>query len=240
MKDKELTRLIHAFTLGDGGLRKWKGVRNAGYNMKQLAVHEDYVNFQKSIFESFVGTKVLFQEEKVTSDGVTHQAHFCLWTKSHPKLTTLYDRIYFDGRKSVSTHDLLLLDWQATAIWYMDDGYRIKSDNKYHKGNVFLCTDNYTHAEVILLQKALYENLHIPFNIRRRGYKKDGTITYRLVANKENADAFCEGVSKYIFPSFEYKLYSERLTPEKGDDIVCTSVEADEVSRNDLSLALPE
>lgn len=207
---KELVKLIHACVLGDGSLRKWLGVKNAGYGFAQIATHRDYVNWQVELFSSFVGTKCVYYEANTTKDGVNHQANYKLWTKSHPLLSTLYDRIYFDGRKSVSTHDLLLLDWQSAAIWFMDDGYRLKSADTKQRGNVFLCTDNYTHAEVILLQKALYERLNIAFNIRRRGYKKDGTIIYRLVALKDNAARFIDNVAPFVFSSFEYKLSSER------------------------------
>lgn len=69
-----------------------------------------------------------------------------------------------------------------------------------------MCTDHYNHAEVILLQKVLYEKLSIPFNIRRRGEKKDGSQSYRLVATKDNAKKFIEKISKFVFNSFEYKI----------------------------------
>lgn len=210
MNNKELTRLISAMVLGDGSLRKWQGVKNAGYGFGQIAIHKDYVDFQYDVFSSFVGTKIVLQDGRTDKDGTNHQPHYTLWTKSHPKLTVLYDRIYFDGRKSVSTHDLLLFDWQSAAIFFMDDGYRLKSEDTSQRGNVFLCTDNYNHAEIILLQKAIYERIGIPFNIRKRGYKKDGTQIYRLVATRDNAERFIEGVSPFILPSFEYKLSSER------------------------------
>ncbi len=203
--NKELTRLIHASVLGDGYLRKWAGVKYAGYGLSQIATHKEYVEWIANRVETLTKVSVVLYPEK---EG--HQAAYKLWTNQVPALTPLYDRIYFDGRKSVSTHDLLLLDWQSAAIWFMDDGYRLKSEDTTQRGNVFLCTDNYTHAEVILLQKAIYAQLSIAFNIRKRGTKKDGTQIYRLVATKDNAERFITGVSKFVFPSFEYKLSSER------------------------------
>jgi len=205
MNRVELTRLVSAMVLGDGSLRKWQGVKNAGYGFSQVAIHKDYVDWQMSILEEVTNTKVAYYE---AIDG--HQAAYKLWTRSHPFYTTLYERTYFDGRKSVSTHDLELFNWQSAAIWFMDDGYRLKTKDINQRGNVFFSTDNYTHAEVILLQKVIYNKLDIPFNIRRRGYKKDGTIIYRLVATKTNAERFIEGITPFILPSFEYKLSSER------------------------------
>jgi hypothetical protein len=205
MNKQELTRLISAMVLGDGSLRKWRGVKNAGYSFAQIAIHKDYVDYQANILECIMKPTVTYYDAVVG-----HQAHYSLWTKSHPFFTTLYDRTYFDGRKSISTHDLELFNWQSATIWMMDDGYRLKAEDQNQRGNVFLCTDNYTHAEVILLQKVLYNKLNIAFNIRRRGYKRDGTIIYRLVATKDNAERFVEGITPYILPSFEYKLSSER------------------------------
>lgn len=205
INNKELTRLISAMVIGDGSLRKWQGVKNAGYSLSQIAAHKDYIDWQIDILSNITKPSIAYYD---AVEG--HQASYKLWTKSHPFFTTLYERIYFDGRKSVSTHDLELFDWQSAAIWFMDDGYRLKSKDINQRGNVFYSTDNFTHAEVILLQKALYNKLNIPFNIRRRGYKKDGTIIYRLVATKDNAEKFVEGISPFILPSFEYKLSSER------------------------------
>jgi LAGLIDADG DNA endonuclease family len=209
MNKQELTRLLSAMVLGDGSLRRWRGVEHAAYGFSQIDTHKDYVEWQASILSEL--TKVnIYHYEPSTKDGISRQGYYKLESRSHPFYTTLYERMYFDNRKTVSTHDLLLFDWQSAAIWFMDDGYRLKSEDVTQRGHVFLSTDNYNHAEVILLQKAIYEKLKIPFNIRRRGYKKDGTILYRLVTTKTNADRFIEGVSPFIFPSFEYKLSSER------------------------------
>jgi hypothetical protein len=207
---KELTRLISAFLLGDGCLRTWRGVKNAAYSFGQILIHDDYITFQESILSELTRVKRYVSAANTDNNGVNHQPTVKLSTLSHPFYTTMRERFYFDGRKTVSTHDLLLFDWQSAAIWFMDDGYRLKSEDTTQRGNVFLCTDNYTHAEVILLQKAIYEKLSIAFNIRKRGFKKDGTQIYRLVATKDNAAKFIEGVTPFVFPSFEYKLSSER------------------------------
>jgi hypothetical protein len=88
----------------------------------------------------------------------------------------------------------------------MDDGYILKSEDKAQCGNVFLCTDTYTYSEVFFLQKFIYEKTKIPFNIRKRGFKKDGSQIYRLVATKDNAKRFLELIYPHSFKSFEYKF----------------------------------
>ena len=206
MNKKELTKLVASMVIGDGSLRIWTGVKNAGYSFSQIKEHSDYIEWQKDILENICKTTVRCYEAYTDKNGVNHKEYCKLETLSHPFFTTIRNRMYFDGRKTVSLHDLNLFDAQSAAIWYMDDGYILKSENINQRNNVFLCTDHYTNAEVIILQKVLYEKLNIPFNIRKRGTKKDGSQIYRLVATKENAKKFINIITPYVFESFQYKI----------------------------------
>lgn len=233
MNQKELTKLVSAFMLGDGCLRVWNNRPNlnAAYYFSQVDKHEEYVKWQKSVIENITSTTLRHYpaEER---NGINRQGHFKLESKPHPFLQTLRERWYHDGRKTVSSHDLKLMDWQMIALWYMDDGYILNSENKYHDGDVYLCTDCFSEAEVILLQKAVYSSVGVAMNVRQRGRKKDGTRIYRLMANKAQAIKFLDGVRPYIFESFKYKIRTESPAVA-GDDIVCSVQECAEVSRND-------
>ena len=209
----ERIKLVSAMVLGDGSLRTWKSCYNYAYSFGQIAVHKDYVDWQADVLDGLSKVNIRYYDKRVSKDGVNHQAHYKLETGVHPFYTLLHSRIYNGRIKSISLHDLKLFDWQSAAIWYMDDGYRLKSQFQTHDGNVFLCTDNYSHAEVIMLQKVLYEKLKIPFNISPKGKSKNGTKMFRLKARKDNALRFIEGVEPYILPSFRYKLYSKQDTP---------------------------
>lgn len=233
MNQKELTKLVSAFMLGDGCLRVWKDRPKlpAGYNLSQVDVHEDYVKWQQSVLEEVTSTTLHHYEASVR-DGVSRQGHFKLATKGHPFFQTLRDRWYHDGRKTISLHDLKLMDWQMMAIWYMDDGYILNSDNKYHDGHVYLSTDCFTEAEVVMLQKIIYSSLGVAMDIRQRGRKKDGTRIYRLTAKNAQAEKFLDGVRPYIFESFNYKIRTGNPA-EAGGDIVCSSQECEEAGGND-------
>jgi hypothetical protein len=221
--------------LGDGGLRIWKNRPNlpAGYSLSQIDKHEEYVKWQQSILENITGTTLHHYPPSV-KDGVNRQGYFKLATKGHPFFQTLRDRWYHTGRKTISLHDLSLMDWQMMAIWYMDDGYILKSDNKYHDGHVYLCTDNFTEAEVVMLQKIIYSSLGVAMDIRQRGRKKDGTRIYRLTAKNAQARKFLDGVTPFIFESFKYKVRTGNPFIE-GDDIVCSAQECAEAARNEQS-----
>lgn len=222
MNKKELTKLVSAFMLGDGCLRVWSNRPNlpAGYSLSQVDKHEEYVKWQQSILENITSTTLSHYQPEI-KDGVSRQGYYKLATKSHPFFQTLRDRWYHNGRKTISLHDLKLMDWEMMAIWYMDDGYILNTENKYHNGHVYLCTDNYTEAEVVMLQKVIYDALGVAMSIRQRGRKKDGTRIYRLTAKNIQAEKFIEGVRPYIFKSFEYKVRTENPLP-KGDEIVCS------------------
>ena len=209
----EQLKLISAMVLGDGCLRTWKNCRNYAYSFGQIATHKDYVDWQANVLDGLSRITIRYYDARVDKSGVNHQPHYKLETGVHPTYTLLHSRWYHDKRKTVSLHDLKLFDWQCAAIWYMDDGYRLKSDFNNHNGNVFLCTDSFSHAEVIMLQKVIYEKLGVPFDVSPRGKSKAGTKMYRLKARKDNARRFIDGVTPYILPSFEYKLYSKRDAP---------------------------
>lgn len=233
MNKKELTKLISAFMLGDGCLRIWNNRPNlpAAYYLSQVDKHEKYVKWQQSVIEEITSTTLRHYPPAVT-DGVNRQGYYRLESKSHPMLQTIRERWYHDGRKTISLHDLKLMDWQMMAIWYMDDGYILNSENKYHNNCVYLCTDCFTEAEVVFLQKIIYSTLGVAMNIRQRGRKKDGTRIFRLMANKEQALKFLDGVRPHIFKSFEYKVRTENPSKE-GGDIVCSTQECVESARDE-------
>ena len=219
--------------LVDGCLRIWnqRPNLNAAYSLSQIADHEDYVNYQKEILEEITSVS-LKKYDAFVKDGVSKKSFYKLETKPHPFFQTLRERWYHNGKKTISLHDLKQFDFEMLAIWYMDDGYILRTENKYHKGNIYLCTDNYTEAEVVLLQKIIYNNTSVAMDIRKRGKKKDGTQIYRLIARNEQASKFIEGVKHYIQPSFKYKLHTEN-SEKSDDDIVCSLQECKEVDRND-------
>lgn len=233
MDNKELTKLVSSFLLGDGHLRKWANRPNlpAAYGLSQVDKHKGYVEWQRSVLSNITSSNLLWYPPSV-KDGVSRQGVYKLETKSHPFFETLRERWYHDGKKTVSLHDIRQMDWQMLAIWYMDDGYIINSPHKSHDGNVFLCTDCFSEAEVVLLQKAVYDGTGVAMDIRQRGKKTDGTRIYRLCAKNRQAEDFRNGVKPHMFESFFYKLRTEGPSTE-GDDIVCTSQECEESGGND-------
>ena len=78
-----------------------------------------------------------------------------------------------------------------------------------------------------VLKKFLKEKFNLEFNLQRE-VKKSGSVLYKLMAKADNIPMFLEGISKFIVPSFEYKLdyKHEKVSPngissnKEDEDIV--------------------
>lgn len=205
----ETTNLIASFVIGDGSLPK--NAKEARYSCKQIATHEDYVLWQAEILERITPVNVSYKDGYVDKNGVNHKPTISVETRSHPFFSTLRERNYFQGRKTVSIHDVKNFDLQSLAIWYMDDGYILRSKFPEHLGNVFLCTDNFSHAEVLMLQKIVYSKFGFPFSLIKRG------DAYRLQLKSKFAQPFLDGIAPFVFPSFQYKLHTEGSLAQARD-----------------------
>ena len=230
METKDFTKKIWAFTLGDGGLsptntfnpvkvRKLQNPwfdrkKNSLYYLKQIEEHKDYIDFQANFLEQLTSVTITNQPAYVDKRGYLCKGQYTLRTKTHPKYTTMRNRIYLNNYKCISEHDLHLLDWECMAYFYMDDGWleiqeRLTTET-YVRASI--ASHNYTYGDQLMLKQAIKEKLGIEFNIRKH-LQKSGEYKYFLQAKKDHAKRFLDGISTYILPSFEYKLFSERVAP---------------------------
>lgn len=236
METKDFTKKIWAFTLGDGGLsttksynlveerkheRSWYNrEKNSHYYLKQREDHKDYIDWQANYLEQLTSVRVQYNEPYVDKRGYAIKGQYELHTKTHPIYTTLRNRIYLNGVKCVSEHDLHLLDWECMAIFYMDDGWidvQHFSTGPYIR--LAIASHNYTYGDQLMLKEAIKEKLGIEFNIQKH-LQKSGEYKFYLKTKKDHAKRFLDGIAKFIVPSYEYKLFSAQVAPEKGDDIV--------------------
>lgn len=203
---KILTKYIAAFLLGDGCVHIPYRHTNAAYALGQIKIHEDYVMWQADILSNLTSVNIHYKPAYIQSQGAQAKESLYLHTGVLPFFTTIRERFYIQGRKTISPHDLKLFDWETAAIWYMDDGYIEVQDRltKEKYVRVRICTDCFSYGDVVLLQKVIYEKLGIAFSIRRRKLKS--SYGYRLEARTDNAKRFLDGVSKYTHPSFQYKI----------------------------------
>ena len=237
METKDFTKKIWAFTLGDGGLsstqsyylvderkheRSWYNrEKNSHYYLKQREDHLDYIEWQANYLEQLTSIRISHNDAYIDKRGFNIKGQYELHTKTHPIYTTMRNRIYLNNTKCISEHDLHLLDWECMAIFYMDDGWLETQERQTTETyvRIGIASHNFTYGDQLMLKAAIKEKLGIEFNIRKH-LQKSGEYKYFLSAKKEHARRFLDGISRFILPSYEYKLFSEQVAPAMGGDIV--------------------
>lgn len=233
MERKELTKYFVSFVMGDGGLSnlvnhnkfgKSTGQetekRNSKYYLKQIAIHKDYIDWQANLVEELTKCTITLAPAYTDNRGYACQAQYNLSSRCHPFFTELRKRLYNGNKKVLDPHYLKLLDWESFATMYMDNGW-IENKQTETKGiwtRVSIATMAYSYADNKMLRDYMAENFNLHFDVDHKT-SRNGTIHYYLRNTKDRALYFLDNISKYVLPSYYYKL-STRLAPEKGDDIV--------------------
>lgn len=231
MDNKQITKLLSFFIMGDGGVYRHNENSNAYFVMNMRTENIDYINWVEQILNEFVGTRKVDRKDYNT-DGCIRQPQTRLESKAHPKLTKLHDRIYTDKYKGLDPHALKMLDWEAMAILYMCDGCLHEEKPNPKKGlvnsswNLTLNMKRLSYGDQLLLKKAVKDKLGVEFNINRHGKY------YFLRLRTKDVVMFCEGVKPYMKKSFAYKIRVIDPSTE-GGDIVCSAQQCAEVGRND-------
>ena len=103
--------------------------------------------------------------------------------------------------------NLKLMDWEMLATIYMDNGW-IETKQTQTKGvwtRVSIATMAYSYADNKMLRDFIFENFGISFDVNFKT-ARSGEIHYYLRNTKDNAKRFLDGVSKYVVPSYQYKI----------------------------------
>lgn len=238
MDNKQLTKLISYFAMGDGGLYRVKNsggyLLNAKFIMNMKEENSDYIYWVRDTLENITSVKV-YNRKDYNTDGCNRKPQLRIESRCHPFFTAIHNRIYTpDGHRGLDMHTLKLLDWEAISILFMSDGstyrdFRQENGMKKPSFNVSLNLVRLSEAEQFVLKKAIKEKLDVEFNVTRKG-----TQGFYLRLRTKDVDKFMEGIEPYMKSSFLYKVV--RTTDPKealGGDIVCSTQECVEVGRND-------
>lgn len=216
MDNKQLTKLLSYFIMGDGGVYISNNTTNAKFVMNMKKENKDYIDWVDSILSTFVGTKQ-YERKDYNTDGCVRKEQIRLESSSHPKLTTLRERIYIDSYKGIDPHSLKLLDWEAMAILFMCDGSLVEDKPGGKKRlvnsswNLTLNMKRLSYGDQLLLKKAIKEILDVEFNINRQNQY------YYLRLRSKDVEKFCRGVEPYMKDSFKYKIRMINSVKTDGD-----------------------
>lgn len=207
---KELVKLCSYIIMGDGGVYKsGKGNTNFRFSMNMIESNRDYIELCKDILENITSCSIT---ERLKEGNRNKQLN--LQSKVHPFFTKLRDRIYTDNYKGIDPHALKLLDYEALSFLYMSDGCLSMKRNSV-RPSITLNMCRLSYGDLFILKKALKEKLDLEWNINRTGKY------YYLVLRVKDHKKFITNISKYITPSFNYKiLYTAPFKEDEGDDIV--------------------
>jgi len=205
---KQLVKLISYMSTFDGGLyvvnrkdRSNKNV-NAQFIMNMRAENLDYIKWVQTVLENITGTELVLRKDYNT-DGYQRATQMRLYSKRHPFLTKIRDRIYIDNHKVIDPHMLKLMDAEALAIIFMTDGSSKLAQGKYP--DISLSTHGHSYADNMSISKAIYDKLGIRSNINRNKQY------YYLRIKSSDVQLFIDTVLPYMKESFLYKL--KRLAP---------------------------
>ncbi len=197
---KELSKRLYYFSTFDGGLYITGKCSNAKFIMNMRGENKDYVEkVKQALEEADIGCR-LYDRKDYNNDGFERKPQIRLESKTHPKLTTICERIYIDGKKVIDPHMLTLMDAEALAIIFMADGGRYVDKRCNATPSYKLHTKGFSYGDNWLLKKAIKEKLDLEFNINRHG-----KYWFLSLRSKDSAK-FEEIVSPYVLPSFSYKL----------------------------------
>ena len=207
----QLSKFVAWSVAGDGYVGYANNNKNAHYSISRSPEHKDYLEV---IANKFVG----LQDCKVRIDEYTRKDNgklvLDLRTSSHPLFSRIRDRQYIQNHRVVDPHQLTLLDWEAAALLYMDDGSLCFNN----KGSMIvrLSTCAYSYPEQESLRKAFIEKLGVIWNINKNGN------TWQLNLAKQSKDIWFAGIAPFIVDSYLYKLPEslQKETPRTGDDLV--------------------
>lgn len=198
---KELSKRLYYFSTFDGGLYKIAKSTNAKFIINMKKENLDYVErIEDTLKEADIGFKTVDRKDYNT-DGFNRQPQVRLESRNHPKLTTIMERIYIDGKKVIDPHMLTMMDAEALAIIFMADGSRVQNKRSPNaKPNYTLNTKGFSYGDNWLLKKAIKETLDLEFNINRQNNY------WYLRLRAKDVEKFESTVAPHILKSFSYKL----------------------------------
>lgn len=197
---KDQSKRLYYFSTFDGGLYVTGKCTNAKFIMNMREENRDYVEkVQQTLEDAGIGTR-LYDRKDYNTDGYTRKPQLRLESKTHPKLTTIWERVYIDGHKVIDPHMLTMLDEEALSIIFMADGGRYVDPRCNATPAYSLHTKGFSYGDNFLLKKALKEKLDLEFNVHR--HSKYWFLSLRT----KDSEKFEQLVSPYVLSSFDYKL----------------------------------
>lgn len=224
---KDISKRLYYFSTFDGYLDNRGENRNSRLSVTMIKENSDYIDaVAQTLEDADIGFKI-WEPALNQHDGCNRKQQYRVQSKAHPKLTAIRNRIYIENRKVIAPHMLTMMDAEALAIILMADGSRKRIQLTNSETSLYrLHTNGFSYGDNYLMAGAIKKYLGIPFDVEQQASNKWGLTLSRHFNNK-----FEDTVGNYILDSFSYKLGQQ--APAKGGDIVCSTQECVEATRNE-------
>lgn len=191
--------LLVGTVLGDGYLRIVPAHTNAQLQISHGEEEKRYVFWKYMIFKDWCIKTPWMQNRTYYKDRSRKLKSWLCYTISHPVFTR-YHRLFYSNGKKVIPRDInnLLESPISLAVWYMDDGTKLKNKGAYFS------TQNFNLEDQERLISCLRENFGLKSKLHQQR-QVDGEY-YRLYIAKDEFGKLKSLIEPYILPYFQYKL----------------------------------
>ena len=198
-----LTSAQHAILvgslLGDGSLRRQGNRKNALFEVNHAHENRDYVDWKYKNFQNYI----LSSPKARQGRGVRIAYRFT--TRSLPIFTAYHNWFYVNGIKRIPKD--LKLDPLSLAVWFMDDGCKIRSA-------LYLNTQQFALLEQAFLQKLLLDTFGLQSALNRDKHY------FRIRLTTESSKALRKLIEPCVVECMKYKLTNDPVTTESKDKIL--------------------
>lgn len=185
--------------LGDGALRRQGNRLNALLEVNHAFKHQAYVDWKWQHFQDHILSLPKARQ------GKGNRIAYRFTTRSLPIFTDYHNRFYGTGKKCIPKD--LVLDPLSLAVWFMDDGTRIRSAYYFN-------TQQFTVPEQQFLQELLLKTFGLKSALNRdKQY-------FRIRVSTESSLKMSKFIEPYVVPCMRYKLINDPVTTESKDEIL--------------------
>lgn len=185
--------------LGDGTLRRQNNRLNALFEVNHCYKQKAYVDWKWQHFQEHI----LSPPKARLGKGTRIAYRFT--TRSLPLFTSYHTRFYSKGKKYIPTD--LRIEPLSLAVWFMDDGTRIRSAYYFN-------TQQFTLPEQQFLQGLLLKTFGLNSALNRdKEY-------LRIRISTASSKIMKTIIEPYVVPCLQYKLINDPVTTESKDEIL--------------------
>jgi hypothetical protein len=205
---------VIACAIGDGCINKRyvNGYSCYRFLMKHSEKQKDYFLYKAYQLDQILGKRRKVPYTVYKNSGRSKINALQFEKNSNKYLKSIYNLIYRNGKKTYSKPLLNLLNEEALAIWYMDDGslshstYKRKDGFEYYSKCRAVLNTYTNYEEALILQQYFKNKWDINWNIHK-STTDTGKLFYRLTMGTREFRKFKKIIEPYIHPSMYYKIH---------------------------------